>query len=180
MHRAQSPSRLLWFQPVPECVGQDTGRLCFNSTHNPTEVVFGHVACGSLQEKGEVHRHGGFLVFVTTCGLAVGQRSPVHLLAGRSGNLERIFAGSLSVEAYFMVGSTIPANRITLHDFSSLITDITLHYMYTTFTTLHYICIHNLPNFTKFYQHLPKITILPNLQNFYQFFYQNFAKIYQI
>ena len=46
------------------------------------DVVFGHVADGSLPVKGELHNHGGCFVFVTTRGLAVGQRSPVHLLAG--------------------------------------------------------------------------------------------------
>ena len=60
---------------------------------------------GSLPEKGEIHSHGGYLVFVTTRGLAAGQRCPIHLLAGRSGINERVCAGSLSSEAYSMVGS---------------------------------------------------------------------------
>ena len=58
-----------------------------------SEVVFGHVTDGSLPGKG------GYLVFVTTRRLAPEQRSPVHLLAGRSGKIERVCAGSLSAEA---------------------------------------------------------------------------------
>ena len=61
----------------------DVGTV-FRPIH-PAEVVFGHDADGSLPENGEIHSHGGCLVFVTTRGLAPVQRSPVHLLAGRCG-----------------------------------------------------------------------------------------------
>ena len=52
--------------------------------------------------KGEIHSHGGYLVFVPTRGGAAGQRS---LLVGRSGKIERVRAGSLSAEAYSTVGT---------------------------------------------------------------------------
>ena len=64
----------------------DVGTV-FRPVH-PAEVVFGHDVDGSLLENGEIHSHGGCLVFVTTRGLVPGQRSPVHLLPGRSGKSE--------------------------------------------------------------------------------------------
>ena len=74
------------------------------------EVVFGQVAVGSLLDKGEILSHRAYLVFVTTRGLAAGQRYPVLLLAKRSGKIERVCAGSLSAEANSMVGAAQFAN----------------------------------------------------------------------
>ena len=71
----------------------------------PAEVASGNVADRSLPEKSEVRSRGGYLVFLTTQGLATGQSSPIHLMAGRSGNIKRVCAGSHSAEAYSVTGS---------------------------------------------------------------------------
>ena len=78
----------------------DVGKV-FRPVHL-AEVVFGHVADHSYLKV----RFLVTVVFVTTRGLANGQRSPVHLLAGRSGKIERVCARSLSAEAHSMVGSS--------------------------------------------------------------------------
>ena len=72
---------------------------------HPAEAVFGHAADGSLPEKGEIHSQAGFLVFITTTDLAEGKEAKLNLIAGRSGKIDRIVAGSLSAEACGMVGS---------------------------------------------------------------------------
>ena len=71
-------------------VTTDVGKL-FRPVHL-AQVVFGHVADHSYLKV----RFLVTVVFVTTRGLANGQCSPVHLLAGRSGKIERVCSLTVS------------------------------------------------------------------------------------
>ena len=72
-----------------------------------------------VMKRFDVHSHGGDRVLVTTRGLAVGQRFPVHLLASRSGNIERVRAGSLTGEACSMVSRSADC-KLVQHAYSKM------------------------------------------------------------